>query len=88
MNVCLIFSAFYLAVRLARREVHLITSIPPEVYRRVDPLPEGAVPSGGWLHFREVPEGFREGDAIEAIGVIRLESPMADGVMDVNWIEG
>jgi hypothetical protein len=33
----------------AREEVHLVTSIPPEVYRSLPPIPDGQQPSGGWL---------------------------------------
>jgi len=38
-------------VTRARQEVWLLSSIPPEVYRRVDPIPEGALPTGTWLLF-------------------------------------
>lgn len=38
-------------VTRARQEVHLVTSIPPEYYRSLPPIPEGQVPGGGWLLF-------------------------------------
>jgi hypothetical protein len=38
-------------VTRARQAVHLVTSIPPEVYRALPPVPAGQVPSGGWLLF-------------------------------------
>jgi hypothetical protein len=33
----------------AREEVHLVTSIPREVYSALPPIPQGQQPSGGWL---------------------------------------
>jgi hypothetical protein len=38
-------------VTRAREEVHLVTSIPPEVYRNLPPIPKGQTPGGGWLLF-------------------------------------
>jgi len=38
-------------VTRARHEVHLVTSIPPEFYRSLPPIPAGQSPSGGWLLF-------------------------------------
>jgi len=38
-------------VTRAREEVHLVTSIPREVYRASDAIPEGASPNGAWLLF-------------------------------------
>jgi len=38
-------------VTRARDEVHLVTSIPAEVYRGLPPPPPGAAPNGGWLLF-------------------------------------
>ena len=38
-------------VTRARQEVHLVTSIPAEVYRAFEKPPEGATPSGSWLLF-------------------------------------
>ncbi len=35
----------------AREEVHLVTSIPAEIYRNLPPVPEGQTPGGGWLLF-------------------------------------
>lgn len=35
----------------AREEVHLVTSIPPELYRHLPSIPEGQNPGGGWLLF-------------------------------------
>ncbi|MFN0136757.1 MAG: AAA domain-containing protein [Phycisphaerae bacterium] len=33
----------------ARHEVHLVTSIPRDVYHALPPIPSGQVPTGGWL---------------------------------------
>jgi len=38
-------------VTRAREEVHLVTSIPAEMYRSLPPVPPGQVPNGGWLLF-------------------------------------
>jgi hypothetical protein len=38
-------------VTRAREEVHLVSSIPPEVYRGLPTLPPGTVPTGAWLLF-------------------------------------
>ncbi len=38
-------------VTRAREEVHLVTSIPPGVYRSLPPIPPGEAPGGGWLLF-------------------------------------
>jgi hypothetical protein len=38
-------------VTRARDEVHLVTSIPAELYRNLPPIPEGQHPGGGWLLF-------------------------------------
>ncbi len=38
-------------VTRARQEVHLVTSIPPEVYRSLPAVPDGQRPGGGWLLF-------------------------------------
>ncbi len=38
-------------VTRARQQVHLVTSIPPALYRSLPPIPPGQSPSGGWLLF-------------------------------------
>lgn len=38
-------------VTRAREEVHLVTSIPPEVYRNLPEVPTGQTAGGGWLLF-------------------------------------
>ena len=38
-------------VTRARQIVHLVTSIPPEIYRSLAAPPPGATPNGGWLLF-------------------------------------
>jgi hypothetical protein len=38
-------------VTRAREAVHLVTSIPAELYRALPPVPAGQAPSGGWLLF-------------------------------------
>jgi len=50
----------------ARIEVHLVTSIPREVYAALPPVPEGSTPGGGWLLFaylrfaEELAEAYRQ----------------------------
>lgn len=39
-------------VTRAREELHLVTSIPREVYASLPPVPAGQTPGGGWLLFR------------------------------------
>jgi len=38
-------------VTRAREEVHLVTSVPPAVYRSLPPIPANETPGGGWLLF-------------------------------------
>jgi hypothetical protein len=38
-------------VTRARQEVHLVTSVPREVYAAAEPLPQGTQPNGAWLLF-------------------------------------
>jgi hypothetical protein len=38
-------------VTRAREAVHLVTSIPADVYRALPPVPAGQAPTGGWLLF-------------------------------------
>ncbi|WP_373048980.1 AAA domain-containing protein [Vulgatibacter sp.] len=38
-------------VTRARQMVHLVTSIPPEIYRVLPPVAQGQQPNGGWLLF-------------------------------------
>src|SRR5439155_21076228 len=38
-------------VTRAREEVHLVTSIPPEIYRGLAPVPAGSAPTGAWFLF-------------------------------------
>jgi hypothetical protein len=38
-------------VTRSRQAVHLVTSIPAEVYRALPPIPGGQTPTGGWLLF-------------------------------------
>ena len=38
-------------VTRAREKVHLVTSIPPEVYASATPIPQGVTPNGAWLLF-------------------------------------
>jgi hypothetical protein len=53
-------------VTRAREEVHLVTSIPPEVYRNVPPVPAGQVPGGGWLLFSYLAYAERLAEEYEA----------------------
>lgn len=47
----------------ARQEVHVVTSIPPELYRNLPPVPEGQMPGGGWLLFAYLSYAESLGDA-------------------------
>jgi len=53
-------------VTRARIEVHLVTSIPREVYTALPPVPDGVTAGGGWLLFaylkfaEELAEAYRE----------------------------
>jgi hypothetical protein len=38
-------------VTRARKQVHVVTSIPPESYRSLPPIPAGQLPTGAWLLF-------------------------------------
>ena len=38
-------------VTRARVRIHLVTSIPPDIYRALPPIPLGQAPGGGWLLF-------------------------------------
>jgi hypothetical protein len=60
-------------VTRARLEVHVVTSIPPEAYRALPPVPQGQQPGGGWLLFSYLKfaedlgaEYEREREAIDA----------------------
>lgn len=66
-------------VTRAREEVHVVTSIPPEVYRALPPVPQGQTPGGGWLLFAYLQ--FAEGLAIHYERVRRAlanEEALAD----------
>ncbi len=52
-------------VTRAREEVHLVTSIPPEHYRALPPVPEGQAPGGAWLLFSYLQYAERLGEAYE-----------------------
>ncbi len=53
-------------VTRAKQEVHLVTSIPPEAYRSVPPVPPGQTPGGGWLLFAYLRFAEELGGAYEA----------------------
>jgi hypothetical protein len=61
-------------VTRAREAVHLVTSIPAEVYRALPPVPGGQAPTGGWLLFaylkyaEEVGAGYAEGSGFRVQG--------------------
>lgn len=50
-------------VTRARDEVHLVTSIPAELYRNLPSIPEGQHPGGGWLLFAYLAYAERLSDA-------------------------
>jgi len=59
-------------VTRAREELHLVTSIPREIYASLPPVPPGQTPGGGWLLFRylqfaeELARTYEEGHRILA----------------------
>jgi hypothetical protein len=64
-------------VTRARHEVHLVTSIPREAYRTVDPVPADQVPNGGWLLFsylRYAEDLGQQYDALHRVHVATQES--------------
>lgn len=54
-------------VTRAREEVHLVTSIPPQVYRALPPVPQGQTPTGAWLLFAYLGYAEQLAEAYEAI---------------------
>lgn len=54
-------------VTRAREEVHLVTSIPAQVYRALPPVPQGQAPSGAWLLFAYLSYAEQLAEAYEAI---------------------
>lgn len=53
-------------VTRARKEVHLVTSIPSEAYNQLEALPEGTTPSGSWLLFAYLRYAQRIADLYES----------------------
>jgi hypothetical protein len=66
-------------VTRAKQEVHLVTSIPPEAYRSVPPVPPGQTPGGGWLLFAYLRFAEELASAYEAQreSLERAEQPVA-----------
>jgi hypothetical protein len=72
-------------VTRARRQVHLVTSIPSEHYRTLPELPPGTAPGGGWLLFAYLQyaqklEALYAGPEVEqqsAQGTVRTPSSLA-----------
>lgn len=67
-------------VTRARRHIHLVTSIPPEIYRSPPPLEPGQTPSGAWLLL----EYLRFAEALEAAYRAEDEgvTPVPEGVVE------
>jgi hypothetical protein len=82
-------------VTRAREAVHLVTSIPADVYRALPPIPAGQAPTGGWLLFsylkyaEEVSRAYRRAEEDEtpevttpqAIRAELAEAQTTDGVL-------
>jgi hypothetical protein len=57
----------------ARDEVHLVTSIPPQAYRNLPPIPAGQTAGGGWLLFaylayaEQLAEAYRHSGQTEQV---------------------
>jgi hypothetical protein len=81
-------------VTRAREAVHLVTSIPADVYRALPPIPAGQAPTGGWLLFsylkyaEEVSRAYRRADeetpevtTPEVIRAELAEAQSTDGVL-------
>ncbi|MBI1373422.1 MAG: DUF4011 domain-containing protein [Phycisphaera sp.] len=54
-------------VTRARQEVHLVTSIPAEIYRALPPVPQGQSPNGGYLLFAYLHFAERLADTYEQL---------------------
>ena len=61
-------------VTRARAKVHLVTSIPREVYASVEPMPDGATPNGAWLLFAYL----RYAERLEELYEAELKQPVDD----------
>jgi hypothetical protein len=70
-------------VTRAREEVHLVTSIPPNIYRNLPPVPSGQTPGGGWLLFAYLRFAEQLADAYERIHQ-RLDVAAADAPPEVH----
>lgn len=64
-------------VTRAREEVHLVTSIPPSVYRSLPPVPPGRTPGGGWLLFAYLAYAEALAEAYEALHAAEAEGGAA-----------
>ena len=63
-------------VTRAREEVHLVTSIPAELYRSLPPVPAGQQAGGGWLLFSYLAYAERLANVYEEV---RAQTSNADG---------
>ena len=68
----------------AREEVHLVTSIPTELYRNLPPIPEGQHPGGGWLLFAYLDYAER---LAQGYSQWRAETPAGDSSAPARTIE-
>ncbi len=69
-------------VTRARHEVHLVTSIPADAYRALEPVPDGRKPSGAWLLFAYLHYAERLADIYREENE-RLDEAMRTGAAEV-----
>ncbi|HLN28430.1 MAG TPA: AAA domain-containing protein [Gemmataceae bacterium] len=67
-------------VTRAREEVHLVTSIPPAVYRNLPAVPANEAPSGGWLLFAYLAYAEQLAKAYEAAHEAQAKEGKAEQV--------
>ncbi|HEY8666088.1 MAG TPA: AAA domain-containing protein, partial [Tepidisphaeraceae bacterium] len=70
-------------VTRAREEVHLVTSIPAEVYRALPPVPKGQTPTGGYLLFAYLNYAEKLAEAYETAHEV-LEEARGEARATVN----
>ncbi len=71
-------------VTRARERIHLVTSIPPDIYRALPPIPLGQAPGGGWLLFAYLSYARELQQEAETLAKEQAESKVADNSGDVD----
>jgi hypothetical protein len=71
-------------VTRAREQVHLVTSIPPEAYRGLPPVPAGQTAGGGWLLFAYLKFAEELGRAYHGEHLDGQEAPHGEGAEDAK----